>query len=95
MMGRCYDKKSNRYNSYGGRGITVCERWHVFEVFAADMGERPKRHNLGRNHAEKGYCKENCKWEHVSENGRDTKNDGTPTKPGLLKGAKPRNKGAQ
>lgn len=89
MMGRCYNKKSNRYQYYGGRGITVCKRWHKFELFLKDMGERPKRHNLGRKHAEKDYCKSNCIWEHVSKNGPDTYY-GKPTKPGLLKGAKPR-----
>lgn len=92
MMGRCYDPKNLRYNSYGGRGITVCEQWHTFENFADDMKERPKRHNLGRKRAEEGYSLDNCMWEHVSKNCRDTNNDGTPTKPGLLKGAKNRKK---
>lgn len=90
MMARCYDQDNNRYSSYGGRGIRVCERWHRFENFIVDMGECPKRHNLGRKKAEEDYCPENCFWEHVSKNCRDTKNDGNPTKPGLLKGAKPR-----
>ena len=95
MMGRCYDKDNIRYRSYGGRGIRVCRRWHKFENFIADMGERPKRHNLGRKRAEEDYGPDNCIWEHVSKNCRDTKNDGNPTKPGLLKGAKPRPKGTR
>ncbi len=90
MMARCYDKNNNRYSSYGRRGITVCKRWHSFSNFIQDMGERPKRHNLGRRHAEKPYSPNNCFWEHISKNCRDTKNDGMPTKPGLKKGAKPR-----
>jgi len=91
MMARCYDPKNNRYSSYGGRGIRVCERWHDLGNFIADMGECPKRHNLGRRHAEKDYSSGNCFWEYISLNCRDTKNDGMPTRPGLRKGAKPRN----
>lgn len=90
MMSRCYKKKDPRYKSYGGRGIKVEDSWHSFSNFIKDMGERPKRHNLGRIDAEKSYSFSNCKWEHVSLNCRDTKNDGTPTKQGLLKNAKPR-----
>lgn len=90
MMSRCYDEKNNRYNSYGARGIKVVKRWHKFENFIADMGERPKRYNLGRKHAEKDYGPDNCFWEHISLNCRDTKNDGSPTIPGRKKGAVPR-----
>lgn len=92
MMSRCYDKKNVRYSSYGARGIRVVKRWHDFDKFVSDMGERPKRHNLGRKHAERHYSLQNCCWEHVSKNCRDTKNDGTPTKPGLKKGAVTRRK---
>ena len=90
MMARCYDERNNRYHVYGGRGITVTKRWHDFDTFVQDMGERPKRHNLGRQHAERNYCPTNCFWEHVSLNGRDTDNDGQPTVIGRAKGAKPR-----
>ena len=91
MMERCYYKKCNRYYCYGARGIKVCKRWHKFENFIADMGERPKRHNLSRKNCEKDYSPSNCLWEHVSKNNADTQN-GKPTKPGLLKGARPRKK---
>lgn len=90
MMARCYDEKNNRYSSYGGRGIKVCSRWHEFSNFLEDIGERPKRHNLGRRNCERSYFKGNCFWEHISLNCRDTANSGAPTKPGLLKGSKPR-----
>lgn len=89
MMSRCYDPKNNRYKYYGGRGIKVSSHWHAFDNFVKDMGERPKRYNLGRKRAEGHYAKNNCIWEHVSKNGPDT-NYGIPTKPGLAKGAKPR-----
>lgn len=92
MMTRCYDETSNRYNSYGGRGITVCEQWHDFEQFALDMGNRPLDRNLGRRHAEKGYEPSNCFWELITENTPDTDANGQPTKNGLKKGALPRNR---
>src|SRR3954470_3418474 len=41
MLKRCYNEQQNSYKNYGGRGITVCEHWHSFENFLADMGEPP------------------------------------------------------
>lgn len=34
LMGRCYNPKHKAYPNYGGKGITVCEEWHDFQVFA-------------------------------------------------------------
>lgn len=93
MMSRCYNEKDSRYSNYGGRGVKVCERWHDFANFLADMGERPKRYNLSRKRCEEDYSPDNCEWEHISLNNADTCN-GIPTKAGLLKGAKPRAKRA-
>jgi len=41
MKSRCYGSKRPDYPRYGGRGISVCERWMSFDNFLADMGERP------------------------------------------------------
>ena len=41
MVQRCTNPKEPMYSYYGGRGITVCERWRSFILFLADMGERP------------------------------------------------------
>jgi hypothetical protein len=63
MVSRCNKTSHESYTDYGGRGITVCERWHNFENFISDMGSRPSpSHSLERVNNSEGYYPENCIW---------------------------------
>jgi len=64
MRQRCFDPKHKNYALYGGRGITVCERWLTFENFYADMGPRPTpKHTIDRFPDKDGpYAPDNCRW---------------------------------
>lgn len=64
MKARCYNENHPRYPDWGGKGITVCDRWkHSFENFFADMGFKPSPlHTLDRIEGDKGYEPNNCRW---------------------------------
>ena len=66
MKERCYREDHKWYNCYGGKGVTMCDRWlgkDGFANFLADVGERPgKSMTLHRLESSKGYCKSNCRW---------------------------------
>lgn len=62
MKERCFNKNHKNYRYYGGRGITVCDRWKTFSNFYEDMGERPEETSIDRIDPNLGYFKENCQW---------------------------------
>ncbi len=72
MIRRCTNKNHKQYKDYGGRGITVCERWlHSFENFLSDMGEVPGKLTLDRKDNAGNYEPSNCKWSTRKEQNRN------------------------
>ncbi len=74
MKDRCYRSKNKYYHRYGGRGITVCERWrNSFIAFLEDMGLKPfPEAQIDRIDNDLGYFKENCRWATPEENSRNS-----------------------
>lgn len=62
MVARCVNPKARGYQNYGGRGISVCDRWTEFANFLADMGERPEGRSLDRINNDGNYEPGNCRW---------------------------------
>lgn len=62
IIARCTNSEDRAFKHYGGRGITVCDRWRKFENFFEDMGMAPAGLSIDRVDNNKGYCLENCMW---------------------------------
>ena len=62
MMQRCENTRNPRYADYGGRGISVCERWRKYQSFVTDMGEPPPGFQIERKNNDEGYNSGNCIW---------------------------------
>lgn len=75
MMRRCYKPQSDRFKSYGAKGVKVARRWHKFAGFLADMGPRPEGTTLGRVLDRGDYKPGNCFWMTSAEQGLHKRNN--------------------
>jgi hypothetical protein len=77
MKRRCQDENYKDFPNWGGRGITVCERWdRSFVDFLSDMGARPSDdHSIDRINPNGNYEPGNCRWATATEQGGEHRRD--------------------
>ena len=79
MIQRCTNPRASGYAEwYGGRGVTVCDRWlNDYAAFLADMGERPAGTELDRYPNNNGnYEPGNVRWATEAEQAANRRNRG-------------------
>jgi hypothetical protein len=84
MKERCYNKKFKNYRLWGGKGITVCDKWLDFSGFMEDMFSSYNEHllkygrkntTLDRINNDRGYSKDNCRWAtRIEQNSNTSRN---------------------
>lgn len=72
MIQRCTNPKNIRYARYGGRGISVCQRWRDVRAFVADMGIPMEGMSIDRINNDGNYEPGNCRWASAADQARNT-----------------------
>jgi len=83
MIARCSNPNNKQWADYGGRGITVCERWRKFENFLADIGECPDGLSIERRENNGNYEPSNCYWATRAEQNRNKRSNKVHTVNGV------------
>lgn len=83
MKARCFNTEAKAYKDYGGRGITVCERWKSFPLFLQDMGQAPAGKSIERINNNGDYSPDNCRWASPKEQSRNKRSNRFLTHGGL------------
>jgi len=73
IVQRCTNPNNTAYANYGGRGITMCERWRTFDNFLADLIAQPEGMTLDRIDNNGNYEPKNVRWVTIAENNRNTR----------------------
>lgn len=76
IVQRCTDANAPIYRYYGGRGVTICDRWRSFEAFLADVGFKPNPTvSLDRIDNDRGYEPGNVRWASKRDQARNRRSN--------------------